>query len=1181
MAQATGSKAMLASETRRRSFFGTLVDLYKSDLAFRGMTDFAIIGGLVMMFIHPPQSIKLPWSGAGAGSGTTQGGSSANLLGGFTGQQGSGGATSGSGGGSVKQAAATIGGTSGPVVAIPFAESLKNPRLGIGFLFDVDPTPFERSKPADRPRLAAARSAVMLRKPDDILEALREADGDDPNVALLRGAAFAIRNTEASNKSAEVLWRKAVAGGNVQAKALLGRLLISGRPGIEQNVDAGRALVEEAAASGDPQALRFAGIGYLSGDFGTLNPIQAAELLKKGADAGDAMAMGVYARLLAEGIGMPSADGQLAETYLKKAADAGLTAAQHTLGDWYIAQYTEGMRADLKDAVTWHTRAYEKGRSVSALIQLAYLYATVGKTPPWNDSKIGFDYVRKCSGFNHSACQNNAGVGWNGGHFGPRNAALARAHLAIAANLGYAAAKTQLVKLDAELSSEQKAKAAAYEKELTDSLKPVPAEIPLQYAGVTLPPPVEAIALDGSKAARDESIAESPDYAGCVDNKADPKSRIEACGRLITAGRGRPEELALAYFGRGYANRRSDKSDEAVADYTEAIKLDPKNKTALNNRGSIYLEKRTFDKALADYEAALAIDPDYVKPLAGKAELFRLQKRLDEAAAAIKVALAKDAEDGWAKTVRQRIEADQKALADAAQKSSTSQTNTPNETQSVAATEAYKLCDDSKAKMAERFAACGRVIDAGKGTPEELSTAWFGRGAALGAESKKDEALKAYTEALKHNPRSLPSLHNRALIQIKLGDLDKALADLDAAKAIDPKHKYVLANRADVLRRKGQLTEALDEVRAALDVDSTFDWAVQVRQSVEGELKRRDNAGSAEQALVKEKPPENRSKNQDDPEIEAIRTRAGNHLQRNDYDSAIADFTDIIRREKGTADDFTNRGVAYHKKGDYDQAFNDYSRAVSKAGHNGWPHYNRAIIYSKRRELDKAIADVDAAIDQHGLRTTKILADRASLLVETKQFAKALKDHDAILDMLDSNKDGKEAVARAYVNRGLVHQEAALAEISRCHTLIPPPKSCEGPASFVTTLLDFEAARAIDPGNAEAHFRVGWIADRLKNVDLAIENYTKAVKADPNMSVAYNNRGVLFGNKRQWELAIADYTDAIRADPKNKHAWANRGVLFANQRKRNRAIPDLEESLKIDPDYEYAKSALRRLGIRR
>ena len=50
--------------------------------------------------------------------------------------------------------------------------------------------------------------------------------------------------------------------------------------------------------------------------------------------------------------------------------------------------------------------------------------------------------------------------------------------------------------------------------------------------------------------------------------------------------------------------------DKAIADYTEAIRLDPKYARAYNNRGDAWYGKKEYDKAIADYTEAIRLDPE-------------------------------------------------------------------------------------------------------------------------------------------------------------------------------------------------------------------------------------------------------------------------------------------------------------------------------------------------------------------------------------------------------------------------------------------------------------------------------------------------------------------------------------------------------------------------------------------
>src|SRR5207248_549621 len=139
-------------------------------------------------------------------------------------------------------------------------------------------------------------------------------------------------------KAAEAALRTAVEANHTLAKILLGRALVTAPKGVTKNVDEGRRLIEAAVATHDPQAQRVAAIAYISADFGSFEPDRAASLFKLAAEAGDPQAMFQYARVLSEGIGVPANQGAAVD-FLGRAAAAGLTDAQLTLGTWLLEQY--------------------------------------------------------------------------------------------------------------------------------------------------------------------------------------------------------------------------------------------------------------------------------------------------------------------------------------------------------------------------------------------------------------------------------------------------------------------------------------------------------------------------------------------------------------------------------------------------------------------------------------------------------------------------------------------------------------------------------------------------------------------------------------------------------------------------------------------------------------------------
>jgi tetratricopeptide (TPR) repeat protein len=152
----------------------------------------------------------------------------------------------------------------------------------------------------------------------------------------------------------------------------------------------------------------------------------------------------------------------------------------------------------------------------------------------------------------------------------------------------------------------------------------------------------------------------------CSDRDDDPDDRIAACTSLLNSGRTLGRTLAGAYMNRGAAYARKSQYDRAVADYSAAIRSDPKNPKAYrgranayarmskfdqaiddadraikldaapamsyNLRGLIYADKREHDRAIADFSQAIRLAPQNATPLANRALAYNSKGDMDRCA---------------------------------------------------------------------------------------------------------------------------------------------------------------------------------------------------------------------------------------------------------------------------------------------------------------------------------------------------------------------------------------------------------------------------------------------------------------------------------------------------------------------------------------------------------------------
>ena len=107
----------------------------------------------------------------------------------------------------------------------------------------------------------------------------------------------------------------------------------------------------------------------------------------------------------------------------------------------------------------------------------------------------------------------------------------------------------------------------------------------------------------------DEKAVEDCDYWLLGKDKAEEKERLKACDRIIEDKSFSNAHRAMAYAEKASAASRENRKDDAIANLSQSLELEPDNQERRRERAFLLHHKGEHDKAIADFDKVLAADP--------------------------------------------------------------------------------------------------------------------------------------------------------------------------------------------------------------------------------------------------------------------------------------------------------------------------------------------------------------------------------------------------------------------------------------------------------------------------------------------------------------------------------------------------------------------------------------------
>lgn len=158
-----------------------------------------------------------------------------------------------------------------------------------------------------------------------------------------------------------------------------------------------------------------------------------------------------------------------------------------------------------------------------------------------------------------------------------------------------------------------------------------------------------------------------------------------------------------------------------------------------------------------------------------------------------------------------------------------------------------------------------------------------------------------------------------------------------------------------------------------------------------------------------------------EPSAENLHLRGIAYAAHAQYDNAIADYTESLKKKANNAGVLNNRGQSWYMKGDYDKAVSDFSMAIRVDSKHFVAMNNRALCRIALREYTDALNDLNAAIKLNS-EYPEALNNRGVVHSRHGDYKSAIADFSAALKIDENYTDAYGNRSYAYRRQGLMKE---------------------------------------------------------------------------------------------------------------------------------------------------------------
>lgn len=399
------------------------------------------------------------------------------------------------------------------------------------------------------------------------------------------------------------------------------------------------------------------------------------------------------------------------------------------------------------------------------------------------------------------------------------------------------------------------------------------------------------------------------------------------------------------FVNRGNTYLNNNKPDEAIADFSQALKLEPANKWALADRGLAYVWKHQWDEAAKDLTAADAVDKGNPVTLRSRALMAELKNDCAKAIDFYTQSLVKEPDNTFALAHRATCEI-ALSRSDAAIADFTAIIQ--REPKNAAAFTGRAVVETTKRdfEAAKKDIAAAEAIDPDqKGLAETKS---------LMAKLRGDfaEATAIESKQIADNPKDGRLYAARAETYFQTGKSDLAVADTDKALALDYKTPELRLLRANLFKTQGKNDLVAKEADLLVQENPTSDFALTAAAKSYAALGQREKAMQLFDRALAAKP------------TALVYINRSQVRPTGDLAGQMTDLDNALKLEPDNAGALSLKASLLMKQEKFADALALYDQMPPGSADQPWMKSQRALLlYKAGRTADseKTFADLDSA----------------------------------------------------------------------------------------------------------------------------------------------------------------------------------------------------------------------------